>query len=159
MKRSRSTLIVTALVAGGLTAAVPVFANPHGHGERGCGYMGHMGGYGDTGAGIERLARHLDLTGDQLTAVRAIEDKHRAQLRDLRDRMRANHKQLRALAKAQTPDAGQLKTVADAQGKAIADMIVLRGEMRVEVDKVLTDKQREKLRHMRGKGHWGHDKD
>ena len=157
MKRLRTTLMVTALAAGGLAAAVPVFANAHGHGDRGCGHMSHMGGYGSPGAGIERMARHLDLTGDQLTAVRAIEDKNRPQLRSLRDQMSANHRQLRELAQA--PDAGKLRSVADAQGKAIADMIVLRAEMRMEIDKVLTDKQREKLHHMSGKGKWGHDKD
>lgn len=159
MKRLGSKLIITALVAGGLAAAAPVFANAYGHGDRWCGHRSHMGGYGDPEDGIEHMAKRLDLTGDQLKSVRAIEDKNRLQLRNLRDQMRANHKQLRELAIEQTPDAGRLRSVADAQGKAIADMIVLRAEMRAEIDRVLTDKQREKLHHMGGKGKWEHDKD
>jgi hypothetical protein len=35
MKRLSSKLIVTTLVAGGLAAAVPVFAGAHGHGAGG----------------------------------------------------------------------------------------------------------------------------
>jgi Spy/CpxP family protein refolding chaperone len=118
-----------------------------------------MGGYGGPGAGIERMARRLDLSGKQLASVRAVEDKNRPQLRSLRDQMAANHQHLRQLAKQQTLDTGKLRSVADDQGKAIADMIVLRAEMRAEIDKILTDKQRDKLHHMHGKGKWGYDKD
>ena len=157
MKRLSSKLIVTTLVVGGLAAAVPVFA--HSHGERGCGRMDRMGGYGNPEVGIEHMTKRLDLSKEQLTSVRSIVDKNRPQLRSLRDQMATNHKKLRELAKDAAPDTGQLRIIADAQGKAIADMIVLRTEMRTEIDKVLTDKQRDKLHHMRGKGMWGHYED
>ena len=149
MNRLRSKLILTTLMVGGLGMAVPVLA--HSHGERGCGHMSHMGVYGDPEARIVHMAKRLDLSADQLASVRSIVDKARPQLRSLRDQMAANHKQLRKLDKDATPDAGQLRSIADAQGKAIADMIVLRTDMRSEIDKVLTDKQREKLHHMPGK--------
>jgi Spy/CpxP family protein refolding chaperone len=154
MKRPSSKLIVTTLIAAGAVVAVPVFA--HGHGG-GCGPMSHagaFGAYGDTEAGIERMAHHLDLTKDQLSAVRAIVDKDRPQLRALLDQLAGNHRQLRELKKQSPLDEGQLRTLADAQGKAIADMTVLRTEMRADIDKVLTEEQRQKMEHNQHKDMW-----
>ena len=157
MNRLRSKFILTTLMVGALVVAVPVLA--HSHGDRGCGHMSHMGGYGGPAAGVEHMAKRLDLSADQLTSVRSIVDKNRPQLRSLRDQMAANHKQLRALAEDAAQDPGKLRAIADAQGKTIADMIVLRTQMREDIDKVLSDKQREKLHHMHGKDHWEHDED
>ena len=109
-----------------------------------------------------RLAHRLGLSPEQRQALEAIGDKHRPELRQLRDTLGDNG---RALRKAQADDP-KLAELAGAQGKAIADMIVLHKQIRAEVDKVLTDQQREKLdmmrqhawRHQReGRGGW-HDR-
>ena len=161
MKKPNTRVLVTIALAGGLMAAIPAFAHAYG-GHRGCMPMNHVsmhGGIGDADGWTERMAHRLDLTKDQLTAVRAIVDRHRPELRTLRDQMADNHKQLSELKKQSAMDEGRLRTLADAQGKTIADLIVLRTEMRGEIDKVLTDKQREKLHHRHGRdGGWkSHD--
>jgi Spy/CpxP family protein refolding chaperone len=88
-----------------------------------------------------RLAYRLGLSQEQRQALEAIAEKHRSDLRQLRDSISDNG---RALRKAQADDP-KLQELAAAQGKAIADMIVLHKQIRAEVDKVLTDQQRERL--------------
>lgn len=176
MTRTRIALLTTTLLAWGLATA-PAFANPPGPmgapfggmggpmsggmggpmsgggmGGPGCGYGGHghgHGTHGDVDAGIDRMSGLLDLSKEQRDAMRAIGDKHRPQLRELRDRLSDSRRQLRDLAAKGTPDAAQVRPLAEAQGKAMADMMVLRTQMRAEMDKVLTDAQRDKLRQLR----------
>lgn len=155
MKRFTTILVGTTLLAGTAAAVVPVLADGHG-GPGGCrhefGQIVH-GGFGISDMSIEHLATRLDLSKDQLASVRGIADKERPQVRKLLDEITANHDKLRALRGQESPDEAQLRGTADAQGKAIADMIVLRAHVRVEIDKVLTADQRKKLHHMdRG---WG----
>ncbi|MBI4756194.1 MAG: Spy/CpxP family protein refolding chaperone [Betaproteobacteria bacterium] len=169
MTRTRIALLTTTLLAWGLATA-PAFANPPGPmgaqfgrmgggmagpmgggmGGPGCSYGGHGHGmHGDVDAGIDRMSGLLDLSKEQRDAMRAIGDKHRPQLRELGDRLSDSRRQLRELAAKGTPDAAQVRPLAEAQGKAMADMMVLRTQMRAEMDKVLTDAQRDKLRQMR----------
>lgn len=138
----RKALTVAALVAGLMTASA--FAFP----GRGCSGGAHGQGWGD-GHGIERMAQWLDLSAEQRTSVRAIEDKYRTQLRSLRDRMTDSRKALREATAQSEPDDTKVRMLADAQGKAMADMIVLRTRMLVEMQLVLTDAQRAKLRDLR----------
>jgi Spy/CpxP family protein refolding chaperone len=147
MKPAKS-LIAAALMAASLVT-VPALARPHG-GPGGCD-GGHPGmSFGDR---AEHMARRLDLTKEQRDSVRAVEDKYRPQMRALRDRMMDTRK---ALADAAPGDA-RLRELADAQGKTMAEMIVLRAQIRAEMDKILTDAQREQMRQwrerpMRGRG-------
>lgn len=97
------------------------------------------------GAFAERMADRLNLSSDQIAALRAIEDKYRPGLRSAMDRLRDSR---RALAKADPADASKLRAIADARGKAIADMIVLRVQMRNEVRAVLTEEQRDRMKEM-----------
>ena len=139
---ARKLLVIAAAAA---VAALPVHAQPFGGGHGAC------GGHGEHS--VERMAKHLGLSKDQVQAARAIEDKYRPKLREVEDRMSDNHKALAEL-KAGDP---KLRELADAGGKAMADMIVLRTQMKDEMDKVLTDAQREKMKsHMGGMAH-GHD--
>jgi Spy/CpxP family protein refolding chaperone len=93
----------------------------------------------------ERMADRLNLSSDQIAALRAIEDKYRPGLRSAVDRLRDSR---RALAQVDPTDAGKLRAIADARGKAIADMIVMRAQMRAEVHGVLTEEQRQQMREM-----------
>jgi Spy/CpxP family protein refolding chaperone len=152
MKKLNAKLLVSAALVSGL--ATTTFAYAHDSGETGaCGHMHHdaaFGGRGDLEARMERLADRLDLTADQHTAVRAIVDRTRPEMRGLRDKMAENRKQLQALTMQAGVDENQVRALADAQGKVFADMLVLRSKTRGEINKLLTDQQREKMQQMRG---------
>jgi periplasmic protein CpxP/Spy len=149
MKHTTTTVIISAVLAGSLAAAVPAFA--HGMGSHGdCGHG--MGMHGDPEARLEHMSRRLNLDAKQRDAVRAIADKHRAEMRALHDRMADNHKQLRALTAQGDVDEAKLRAVADAQGKDMADMIMLRTHMQAEIAKVLTPAQREQMQKQRRGG-------
>ena len=70
--------------------------------------------------------------------MRAIVDKSRPQKRALRDTLGENRKQLRALMQQGTPSDGEVREIADAQGRTIADMIVLRTKIQADINAVLT---------------------
>jgi len=155
MKTSIKSLLVVMAITGAVGAGL-AYAFPSG-GEHGCrdgahsmSFEGHRGGYGDSDRMIEHMASSLDLSKQQRDAMYAIVDKARPQTRELRDRLVETHKQLRALTQQGTPKESEVRKLADAQGKAIADMIVLRTKVRAEIRGVLTDAQRQQLDQWRG---------
>jgi Spy/CpxP family protein refolding chaperone len=154
MKRSIKSLLVVMAVTGAVGAGI-AYAFPSG-GEHGCRDGGHAtsfkghGGYADSDRMIEHMAASLDLSKEQRDAMYAIVDKVRPQTRALRDRLAETHKQLRALTRQGTPKESEVRKLADEQGKAIADMIVLRTQVRAEINGVLTDAQRQQLEQWRG---------
>jgi Spy/CpxP family protein refolding chaperone len=155
MKHTTTTVIISAVLAGSLAAAVPAFARGMGPGPDGdCphGMSGMSGMHGDPEARIEQMVQKLNLDTKQRDAVRAIADKHRTETRALRDRMADNHKQLRAVTAQGDADAAKVRDLADAQGKDMADMIVLRARMQAEIAKVLTPAQREQMQKQRRGG-------
>jgi Spy/CpxP family protein refolding chaperone len=150
MKRTIVTVFISILLGVALAVALPIFAHPPGESYR-CGAGSHpsaFGPHGDPEARIERLTEQLDLTKEQRDAMRAIIDQARPQMRALHDKLLDNRKQLWALMQG-TPDESQLRTLADAQGKTIADLIVWRTNMHLKIGKVLTDQQREQLHQLR----------
>lgn len=153
MKHTTTTVIISAVLAGSLAAAVPAFARSMGpHGDCAHEGPGMSGMHGDPEARIEHMVKELNLSTTQRDAVRAITDKHRAEMRALRDRMTDNHKQLRTLTAQGDVDATKVRALADAQGKDMADMIVLRTRMQAEIGKVLTPAQREQMQKQRRGG-------
>jgi len=155
MKTSIKSLLVVMAITGAVGAGL-AYAFPSG-GEHGCrdgshamSFAGHRGGHGDSDRMIEHMASSLDLSKQQRDAMYAIVDKARPQTRELRDRLVETHKQLRALTQQGTPKESEVRKLADAQGKAIADMIVLRTKVRAEIRGVLTDAQRQQLDQWRG---------
>lgn len=150
-------LMLSAIAAVSL-ANQPVMAHGFDGGENG--QREHFAMDGDNmGPRIpHRLAYRLGLSQEQRQALDDIADKHRSVLRQLRDSISDNG---RALRKARADDP-KLQELAAAEGKAIADMIVLHKQIRAEVDNVLTDQQREKLKMLRhhawqqrsGHGQW-----
>lgn len=96
--------------------------------------------------GWGRLADRLNLTQEQRASIKAIYDKYRPELRELRQLQSDNRK---ALAKMDATDT-RLQELAEAQGKTIADTIVLRKKMRDEMGAILTEDQRQKLHEMFG---------
>ncbi|MGB0126644.1 MAG: Spy/CpxP family protein refolding chaperone [Rhodocyclaceae bacterium] len=147
MSRRKSVVtaaLITTLVAGLASGAASAYRG--GHGGDGFGH-----GMGE-GHGIERMVDWLDLSASQRTSVRAIEDKYRPQLRTLRDQLADSRKALRDLSTQAKPDEPKVRTLADAQGKAMSDLIVLRTRMFGEMQQLLTEAQRAKLRDFRERG-------
>lgn len=109
---------------------------------------------GMEGRGFERMARFLDLSAEQQQALKSIEAKYGPEMRELRQLSFDNRK---ALHRMDASDPG-LQELAAAQGKTMADMTVLRKQMRAQMDKVLTDAQRQKLKDMfeQHRHHRGH---
>ena len=154
MKTSIKSLLVIMAITGAVGAGV-AYAFPPG-GAHGCpsgahtmSFKGHEG-YRDSDRMIEHMSASLNLTKEQRDAMYAIVDKSRPQTRELRDRLADTHKQLRALMRQGTPKESEVRELADAQGKAIADMIVLRTKVRTEINHVLTDAQRQQMQQWRG---------
>jgi Spy/CpxP family protein refolding chaperone len=148
MKRSMKALLAAVAFGGvagtGIAFALPAFG-AHGYARGGAMGFHGRGSYGDIDGRVERLADRLDLSKEQRNAMRAIVDKARPQMRDLRDRLVDNRKQLRALEREAKPDEARVTQLADAQGRAIAELIVLRTKIIGEMRGVLTDEQRSRL--------------
>lgn len=153
MKSSIKSLLVVVAITGAVGAGLAYVLPPGGaqscpHGGHTMGFGDH-GGYADPDRMIERMAASLNLSKAQRDAMYAIVDKARPQTRELRDKLAANHKQLRALTQQGAPKESEVRQLADAQGKAIADMIVLRTKVRTEIRGVLTEAQRQQLEQWR----------
>jgi Spy/CpxP family protein refolding chaperone len=157
MKRPITTLLLGALLGGGLTLTGPSLANHPSGGAPGWGGVPFAHG-ALSEERIDRMSRRLHLSQEQKTAVRAIVDKARPQLRALRDRLGEGRRALRALADKAPLDEQALHTLADSEGQAMADLIVLGTQMWSQIREVLTPEQREALqKQLRQRwGHWGH---
>ena len=151
MKLLLIATVVSGVVAAGLAHAMP-------GGER-CMRGGHeMGkGYGrhgmDAEARIERMADALDLTREQRSQMRSIVDKSRPQTREARDRLSDSRKQLHALMQQDQASEGEIRRLADSQGKAMADMIVLHSKVQADIRSLLTPEQRQKMQQRFGRRH------
>lgn len=102
--------------------------------------------------GWERMADRLKLNPEQRKSMLAIKDKYQPQMRALRQSLSG---QRDALSKLEANDA-KVQEAAAAQGKTIAELIVLRKQMRGEMDTVLTEEQRQamsKFMQHRGRHH------
>ncbi|HUW29909.1 MAG TPA: Spy/CpxP family protein refolding chaperone [Sulfuriferula sp.] len=142
MKKDTLTILMTTLLAGVLEAT-SAYAHPWA-GEARMGGCHHAYQHARE-ARFYRMGKRLGLTKEQRTAVRAIVEQHRPRMRALRDAQAESRRQLMAISATGNPDTAQVRALADMQGKAIADMIVLRVQMRSEINKILTEEQRKKL--------------
>jgi len=146
MKKDTLTLLITTLLAGMLEIN-PVFAHTPVDAAGGCQHA-----YQHTrGAHLYRMGKRLGLSQNQRTAIRAIFEQHRPEMRALRDAQIDNRHALMMLSETGNADAAQIRALADKQGKTVANMIVLRARMRSEINKILTDEQRKKM--LRGREH------
>jgi len=149
MKNSIKALLIATTLTGGVAGGIAYAISPggaEGHGPPPMGFGRH---HGDSDLRIDRMAETLGLTKEQRDAMRAIVDKARPQTRELRDKLSENRKQLHALMQQGSPKETDVRKLADAQGRATADMIVLRTKVQTEIRGVLTEQQREKLQQLR----------
>jgi Spy/CpxP family protein refolding chaperone len=155
MKKPMKLLLIAGVVSG-VVATGLVHAMPGG--ER-CMRGGHEMGKGhgrhgmDPEARIERMADALDLTQEQRSQMRGIVDKSRPQTREVRDRLRDSRKQLHALMQQDQAPEGEIRRLADSQGKAMADMIVLHTRVQADIRSLLTPEQRQKMQQRFGRQH------
>ena len=141
MKKATAMLLAGALIAG--TASVASADYGHGYHRMGC----------EHGDRIARMQKTLGLSDQQVTKLKAIRDQYRPQKEKLRNQMRANHDQMRALMDKGNASDASVRTLAEKQGKLMADMIVLRAKMHEQMDKVYTPAQLEKRKELRNKWH------
>ena len=142
MNRRNKLIIASALLIGAISAGGIAFGEGRHHG-------GGDLGFGHGPERIERMAERLDLSDEQRDSIRAIVDKARPAFREYGDSLRDNREKLRELAQADDADQAAIRALADAQGGAMADMIVLRTDMMREVRAVLTPEQRKELENRR----------
>lgn len=155
MRKSVTTLMLATMLTGTL-AAGPLYAHPA---SGGCRHGDHAMGVHGPGGGEHRFmhfADRLNLTQAQRTTIRAVFDKARPQMRTLRDRMRHDRRALHELMAAGKADPAQVRKLADAQGRNVAEMIVLRSGIHRRIQAVLTPEQRQHLQKMWGSHshHW-----
>jgi len=148
--------IAAALCAGGLGLAMGANAQPapagsnegmhgaehaamhHGDGARHGGHGGEM-----------RALRSLDLTEAQRDQIFKIHHDQAPACRDQMKKVRSSSDELKKLAAADKVDPAALRRAADAQGKAVSDLAVMRVQTANRVRAVLTPEQRTKLDQQR----------
>ena len=152
--------IAAALCAGGLGLAMGANAQPapaggneamHGEGMHGAQHaaMHHGGGRHGGFGGEMRGLRALDLTEAQRDQIFKIHHDQAPAFRDQMKKVRASSEELKKLAVADKLDPATLRRAADAQGKAVSDLAVMRVQTASRVRAVLTPEQRTKLDQQR----------
>ena len=108
-----------------------------GYGRReGCGYgYGMRGGYG-------RGYRYYNnnLTQEQISQIRTIQDKYFPQMDSLRREIYNQSQIINAEMYKETPDQNAINAAIDAKTKAIGDLDKLRTQCFIEIDKVYQNK-------------------
>lgn len=112
---------------------------PGGHGMRGPG--GPMG----FGPGF----RELELTDDQKTQMKSIQDSHRDDIMAALGKSRAAHEGMQALIEADSIDESAIRAKSAEVAAAEADMVILQAKIRRESMQVLTSEQLAKLKELR----------
>ena len=100
---------------------------------------------------VERMIRHLDLSDEQATKARGIFDKYSGQFTDLRTEKKKTKQSLRANMHTDKPDMAVIEQLAKKQGELKTQKILVKAKMKSEINTILTDTQREKMKSVRGK--------
>jgi Spy/CpxP family protein refolding chaperone len=151
-----------ALISGLLASSMAVAGTNPDNDSRKAAHHCHHGAHssmkgGDVYGGekfLDRMTDRLKLTTEQRSSVQAVLQNSQPQRVNLKDKMQANRKALKELARSGKSDSSQIETLARERGQLVADMIVQRSKVRGEIREILTDAQREQLNQMRQKpGH------
>ena len=156
----KNTFLGAIVVALGLGATVPFVGwaqdqpqaqtEPTRRGGRGIGGPGRPGGPGGRmggplGGGLREVMR--DLTDAQRQQIRAIHDKHAAQIEPLFERVRTARE---ALDNAVTSgNAGNLQALSIEVGNAETELVFAQAQVQSEVFNVLTAEQKQKIAERR----------
>jgi protein CpxP len=146
IQKRMAVIGLSALLISGAGTAL-AFGGPKGH--HGCDRDGRH-------SPMAALSQLEDLTDEQKDQLREIRKAARDAMRDARDEMRDNREALHD-AMVDNADLETIRQLADKQGDRIARMIVLRAEIRDNINSVLTEAQQEQLSDLRGPGRgFGH---
>ncbi len=99
----------------------------------------------------ERLARSLNLSEAQKASIKAIRDKHKAELAQDRDAVQSARSALRTAMKDSATTPAQLRPLFDKAAAARFDLIMAQRATHQEVLAVLSPEQREKAAELRGR--------
>jgi len=97
---------------------------------------------------LKQAVQKLDLTKEQKDKIRAVVETANPKFNAGMKSAEMNSKGLMALC-GKNYDAAKVATLADAQGKLVAQAIEMRFQVRHDIFEILTPKQREELKKMR----------
>ena len=140
-----------ALLATLLMTAVSVAAEP------GSGPMGSP--FGRELFMTEHLASELELNDAQRSAVERLMDQARDQARPYVRQLMEQRKAMRDLLDGENFDEGAARAQATKRGAIMTELMVIHARSEVEVRKLLTAQQREKMQKIRERRHHQHRKD
>lgn len=134
-------LLLSAVLALATSALVVPQVSLAGHGGKSVhhGWMSHHSPL----IHLEKIAASDKISDEQRSQIRGLADKHRAELRKQGDAMRAAKRELHAQMKSETPDAAAIRAAAEAKGKAMGELLVIRTQIRSEMKSILTEEQRD----------------
>jgi Spy/CpxP family protein refolding chaperone len=117
-------------------------------------------GPGDRGDRLERMTERLDLSADQVEAIRAIQDKSREKGLETRKEILRLENELEGVLLRDDPDSGKAAELVRRIGALRTEQQVRRMETRLAVRAQLTEEQQDKLavqgpRKGRGQGRGG----
>jgi Spy/CpxP family protein refolding chaperone len=139
------TLIAALTLTAGLAAAKPGTGQGNG---RFADFDRDFEGRGFFGP---RMAAALDLTDDQVAAIEALREEHRASLTDKRKDMMRLRNELQGLMLEDDVDEKKVMDLTRKVGDMRTDLKLARTEMRLKVHELLTDEQRDKMMLMKAK--------
>jgi len=158
-KRNVFLSSILAVAVLGLLAAGVGNARPYGERDH---ERHHSGGehHGmQRGGDLRHLLKRLDLSEEQRDQIFELKHAQRPAMRDKVKELRQGRSALRAAAMAKDYDARQVRQLADAQAKLIADLMVMRTETFHRIYGLLTPEQQQKLAEWKDKrrGHFGRE--
>ncbi len=107
---------------------------------------------GQRGDRMERIARTLELSGEQREQIAQIRSERHQKIAPLREQMQENREELRRLAAADAFDESAVRTLTAAQAELKTEMIVTGAETRSRIHALLTPEQREKAGELMARG-------
>ena len=131
-------VVIVALAAGGLLA---------GRFSAGAFPQGGHSGFGPRVFG--RIARDLDLSGDQKARIKTILKAHASEIETQMKASAAARQAVHDAVLAQPVDESAIRAAAARLGQVHADGAVLFAKVRTEVDPILTDDQRARIQKFR----------
>jgi Spy/CpxP family protein refolding chaperone len=153
-----TTMLVVAIPALLLSGPVSAFKGGHclEHGGHHVQYTKIVGMPFSGGMrGMIGMIDALDLTKEQQEKVWNIMDEKRTQRRTHMISMREGRKQIHEAVSQGSYDAAQIRKLADDQGAAMADLIVLHAHARAQIRSVLTPEQQAEFQTMHGQRRGG----
>lgn len=139
-----------------MTAGMALADQGRDPGERRLYRGGGMHGFGDPAQVVEHLDRALELEETRRQRIENIVSATGPEIEALHERAEKNHNALRELDANDDGYDALLANLAREKGDIAAQLVLLRGRMKAEIDEVLTPEQRQKLAEAGGGLHRQH---